>query len=372
MADYESGLLVIDISNSTNPTIVGTYDTPGKAYDVYVADSYAYVADYSSLQIIDVSDPEDPILAGAYNINYPACVYIEGSYAYVAAGTSGLVIIDISSPATPSLVGTYYTIGNKAIGIYVADSYAYIADDRHGLDIIDISDLANPKLVATGNTPYNSSNIDIYVADDYIYVTCSSGLEIIDKFSPLTNVIYDDSGTISATVPAGFRSGTYNLHLTTPDGGYAFLRNSFTVLDQPTLIELDQFVAVPQNNQFILTWTTLSEFDNAGFNLWRSETANGEYSKINLSMIESMGGPTISAEYKYPDYTARDGVTYYYQLEDIDNYSTCTFHGPVSATIPITKTTKNCSSPYLSYDTNVLWWQRWIDYCNQSWFFYLQ
>ena len=51
-----------------------------------------------------------------------------------------------------------------------------------------------------------------------------SGLQVIEKFRPLEDISYIDSGTIMATVPAGYRPGTYNLHVTNPDGGYAVLR----------------------------------------------------------------------------------------------------------------------------------------------------
>jgi len=52
VADGDSGLQVIDISNPSSPNRVGYYDTPGSAYDVAVKGSYAYVADGSGgLQI---------------------------------------------------------------------------------------------------------------------------------------------------------------------------------------------------------------------------------------------------------------------------------------------------------------------------------
>ena len=56
MADVDSGLQIIDISNPTTPTLKGTYDTSGRAYGVQVVGNYAYVAyGDSGLQIIDVS-----------------------------------------------------------------------------------------------------------------------------------------------------------------------------------------------------------------------------------------------------------------------------------------------------------------------------
>ena len=45
VADGVSGLRIINVANPAAPTEVGFYDTPGNAYGVAVAGSYAYVAD---------------------------------------------------------------------------------------------------------------------------------------------------------------------------------------------------------------------------------------------------------------------------------------------------------------------------------------
>jgi Ca2+-binding RTX toxin-like protein len=56
VADWGSGLQIIDISNPTTPTLKGTYDTSGTAESVQVVGNYAYVADLEGgLKIIDVS-----------------------------------------------------------------------------------------------------------------------------------------------------------------------------------------------------------------------------------------------------------------------------------------------------------------------------
>ncbi|MFM8009080.1 MAG: DUF4347 domain-containing protein, partial [Dolichospermum sp.] len=50
------------------PTLVGNYDTSGYANDVQVVGNYAYVADHDSgLQIIDISNPATPTLKGNYD-----------------------------------------------------------------------------------------------------------------------------------------------------------------------------------------------------------------------------------------------------------------------------------------------------------------
>jgi hypothetical protein len=61
MADGNSGLAVIDISDPTNPGTPVYEDTTGNARDIYISGDYAYVADDTSgLAVIDISDPTNP------------------------------------------------------------------------------------------------------------------------------------------------------------------------------------------------------------------------------------------------------------------------------------------------------------------------
>ena len=62
------GLRVINVANPAVPAEVGAYDTPGAAYGVAVAGSYAYVADYGrGLRVINVANPAAPAEVGFYD-----------------------------------------------------------------------------------------------------------------------------------------------------------------------------------------------------------------------------------------------------------------------------------------------------------------
>jgi hypothetical protein len=100
----------------------------------------------------------------------------------------------------------------------------------------------------------------------------------------------------------------------------------------PTLISLSSFDAKAIWRFVILTWETESEIDNAEFNIYRAESEDGEYVKINSSPIPAKGSATESASYRYIDLTTKRGTTYYYKLEDVDLSGIATMHGPVSAT----------------------------------------
>jgi hypothetical protein len=107
--------------------------------------------------------------------------------------------------------------------------------------------------------------------------------------------------------------------------------DSMSVAGFTTLVKLTSFEAVPGSNQVILKWVTESEIDNAGFNIYRAESKDGEYVKINSSLIPAEGTATSGATYQYIDENVQNRKTYYYKLKDIDLNGTSTMHGPMSA-----------------------------------------
>jgi hypothetical protein len=136
IADGDSGLRIINISNPAAPTEVGFYDTPGSAEAVTVSGDFAYVADggfNGGLRIIDISDPVNPFEAGYFG---PSAydVAVSGSYAFVADALRGVRLVNISNPTAPWLVNTCDTPG-AALGIIVAGSDVYVADEIGGLVI---------------------------------------------------------------------------------------------------------------------------------------------------------------------------------------------------------------------------------------------
>ncbi len=105
----------------------------------------------------------------------------------------------------------------------------------------------------------------------------------------------------------------------------------YLLLTDATRVELVSFEGEAGNGTVTLSWRTASEIDAAGFHLWRSDSAGGEYLKINPSLIPARGGPTSGAEYSYLDRDPGGEPRYFYKLEDVDIYGRTTTHGPVEA-----------------------------------------
>lgn len=99
----------------------------------------------------------------------------------------------------------------------------------------------------------------------------------------------------------------------------------------PTAITLLSFTAKPGKGLVTLNWATETEIDNAGFNIYRATAEDGEYIKINHSVIPAEGDLTKGASYEFIDSGLRNGKTYYYKLEDVDFNGTSAFHDPVKA-----------------------------------------
>ena len=85
----------------------------------------------------------------------------------------------------------------------------------------------------------------------------------------------------------------------------------------------------PATSVVIVEWTTESEVNTAGFNVYRSESAEGPYNKINHQLIPASPDPILGGHYVYTDTNVVAGQTYYYKLEDVELDGTTTLHGPI-------------------------------------------
>ena len=78
-------------------------------------------------------------------------------------------------------------------------------------------------------------------------------------------------------------------------------------------------------------WSTETEMNTAGFNLYRGESADGPFDvKVNDQLIPPAADPLTGGKYQYVDKTARAGVTYYYRLEEVERNGGTNNFGPIS------------------------------------------
>ncbi|MCD4810439.1 MAG: tandem-95 repeat protein, partial [Methanosarcinales archaeon] len=191
-------LVVLDISNPSQPFELGRIDTIGIVFDIKISGSYAYIVnDNEDLVIVDISDPTAPTLAGSYDTGYALGVAVSSNYAYVADDENGLVIIDISNPAAPTLAGSYDTAG-YAKGVAVSGNYAYVADHHNGLVILDISNPAVPTLAGSYDTAGYA--FGVAVSGSYAYVASNNGLVIVNVNNPAAPTLTGSYGIAGLTM----------------------------------------------------------------------------------------------------------------------------------------------------------------------------
>ncbi|TFG00194.1 MAG: hypothetical protein EU540_05600 [Promethearchaeota archaeon] len=203
-----AGLAVIDISDPTHPGTPVYEDTYGFANGIYVSGDYAYVADGNAgLAVLDISNPTDPeIPKYEPTSGYAYDVYVSGNYAYVADGSTGLAVLDISNPTNPG-TAVYANTDGISIAVYVEGNYAYVADSGSGLAVIDISDPTNPGTPVYADT--DGSAYAVYVDGDYAYVAdYHKGIAVIDISDP-TNPSKIAQGNLGENVYSICIGGNY-------------------------------------------------------------------------------------------------------------------------------------------------------------------
>ena len=102
-------------------------------------------------------------------------------------------------------------------------------------------------------------------------------------------------------------------------------------------VELSSFtVTRVESGSVIVTWTTESEVDNAGFNLRRSLTRDSGFTLLNPALIAGAGTTGERQTYTFIDTSAKPGVEHYYQIEEVsfggkaETLVTRRLRGPVS------------------------------------------
>jgi len=202
------GLQIVDASDPSSPTLRGVYDTRAyTAYDVDISANLAYVTVWGrGLQIVDVSNPSSPTLRGSYDWLVDAYrVFVSGNLAYVAAFGSRLKIIDVGNPASPQPRGSYDTLG-YAEDVYVSGDLAYVAEGGSGLQILDVSNPSSPTLRGSYSTAGQAS--DVFVSGGLAYVTeWFKGLRIVDVSDPASPQLRGSYDTPRGTAYAVYVSG---------------------------------------------------------------------------------------------------------------------------------------------------------------------
>jgi len=83
-------------------------------------------------------------------------------------------------------------------------------------------------------------------------------------------------------------------------------------------VEMVALTAATSTDGVMIKWRTISEINNLGFNIYRSDAKNGRYVKVNPRLIAGTGTDATPHDYSFTDETVILGEIYYYYIEDLD------------------------------------------------------
>jgi len=82
-------------------------------------------------------------------------------------------------------------------------------------------------------------------------------------------------------------------------------------------VEMSAFTASAADKGVVVKWRTESELNNLGFDIYRSESLDGKFTKVNKTRIPGAGTDATPHNYQFIDESVEVGKTYYYYIEDI-------------------------------------------------------
>jgi hypothetical protein len=239
-ADWRAGLMIYDVSDPAHPKETAFFPTSGKGVHrmTYWHDPYAYVSTTETgwseaiLIILDVSDPTNPVEVSRWWIpgmhtaagempSWPGHrtwklhhAIVKGDRAYCAWWDAGIVILDISDRGAPKMI-SQLEFGEEVSGcthsaLPLLDRGLLITTDeevtltREGIAkrirVVDISDETRPRVVSTFPLPvgpfpsrpgrYGPHNLHemrplTFQSDHIIHATYfNAGLRIYDTADP--------------------------------------------------------------------------------------------------------------------------------------------------------------------------------------------
>jgi ELWxxDGT repeat protein len=273
----------------------------------------------------------------SYLTNVNGTLYFEasdgthGAELWKSDGTeAGTVMVKDIYPGSSNSYPAYLTNVNGTL-------YFNETDGIHGYELWKSDGTEAGTVMVKDIYPGSSNSFPVYLTNvnGILYFTASDGaygteLWKSDGTEAGTVMVKDIYPGSSSSSPSDLVNVNGKLYFAANDGIYGI--ELWVLEDSETIVTLSSFTAVPKSGKVIIQWSTESETDNAGFNIYHAEAENGPYIKINTSLILAKGSSTEGVAYEFTDSDVQNRKTYWYKLEDIDLNGNSSMHGPVSAT----------------------------------------
>lgn len=179
------GVQIFDRSNPTQPSYLGVWPDPFTLYEGYAetlvpAGSNLYVADGEGLHVLEVSNPSNVTVVGS-DPAYPRVLdlAVSGGFAYGALYEGQLQIADVSNPANPTLRGGFELGGTTtSMTVDVMDGRVYLAATGVGLSVFDASEVDDP--LPCGGFQRTDVLIHSTVHGGTVYLSGEGGVQVLN------------------------------------------------------------------------------------------------------------------------------------------------------------------------------------------------
>jgi hypothetical protein len=176
--------------------LIGSWPTSREARNVFILEDMAYLANAEDgLIILDVSDPSNPQEVGSYPLENTQSVIVVNNIAYVIeqgqvqdsrALSDKLVLIDVKTPSIPRILGEYSPESGfthqELSNLAVSNQVAYLTlSDR--FIAVDVSVPSQPVTIGEFSFSSNISSPGVAVSEGIAYLQANQ-LHVVDVRNP--------------------------------------------------------------------------------------------------------------------------------------------------------------------------------------------
>ncbi len=219
------------------------YLGPHTSYNVYVSGKYAYVGTSGGIIVVDISNPTSPSAVGSFPLTGgPQLVFVSGNYAYITSvGQSFSYVVDVSNPSNLTLVDTVNAGSHTFQQMSGAGNYLYFAEEdityRSSLNISSLSNPVSPAQIGSlGGLVFNSPILT--VVGDYVFLSVLQDVTVLPACA-MVNVSVPSKPVLITTIPL-----TGDFSSASMKGNYLFITAqgvlniyNLTTVSNPVLVQ---------------------------------------------------------------------------------------------------------------------------------------
>jgi len=235
--------------------------------------------------------------------------------------SNGDLGIDLYPPFGP----TYNDIGDVDNGANNLQNFPVLTSVESNIVTLEINILGT--LNSTANTTFR---IEFFHSSDDDPTDFGEGEALLGHTDITTTALGDASFDVSFPIASAL-AGHVSATATDSDNNTSEFSECMPITEVP--VELSSFTAVPEGCMVRLRWTTVSEDENLGFHIYRSDCQVGPYQRITDELIPGAQNSARIQNYSFLDESVEPAAIYYYKVADVDIQGTETQHGPVRVVV---------------------------------------